>query len=1407
MLKNILGFSKLSLRFLPFVVLCIALQKANLPKKRRYRQLPMIPLAVVFCIILIFKAEAFTSRVYRLIDVLKQWIPILDRFDWKYWTLLATNMLVCGLWLSVKGVLLPIIDSVWALIGETIRRVLPPKDILVYEYDEDENAYYLSENWGQIKWLYFFFYYAVVIYGTLLMVMNYYFQRTLPVFSYRFYPVYGIIIFCEIASCLSGITRSEHEEKKSEEEKKEEKQNDYTGLMGRYLELFRDRILLEEVNRRKDDVSETPEQIVDQLKKSPDNVEKAFGDYLQRELDLGTDMPVEYILSSKDMLHGRSVLFANPFYRDLTGSVFFPFNISLLKHTNGLILLGRDGIENEIRDWLLEGFENVCHVPEFWRIGIISETSIADFDIGILSLKDMNNITVLNRHKAFFSEVGFVLMLEPSRIVTMNQLALSILSYMIESDGKEVVYCGCDRNTDGAVDALSHILRTSITQVGATVASSKLSTVLAWNIDGDFLQHKLFRNIVRYLGGGISIASVSLKHGIDKVSWYADQSMPVEDIRWIAGQYYAPITEYAGLISSQDSLYRSIHFESNLWGSQSEKDQCLIVEDEYCNLFEAGRQFSTRAREQTFLHVLTSNYMLRDYMCANPAIFKADPKAIPQIVADFARTRRNCVMQLIMLLIGNRVSDTQIEDLFASAQIHEKITRDLLDSLIGEFYDVSGYGALVCELDSEDEYDTATADIVQRKIFTISNDRFVSAYASELRTAYYLSEDDEAMEHFLGGRLKGQVYQTFLPGQFVTLSGKYYEVLGIETRGMERADMLVVRRAADHITNRRYYRQLRTYRLDKAGWENHYDKYRSERTLGGTVVSSSYIDMTVSTRGFLEMNSFNNLARASKSDIQDIPDRVYRRKYALRIILPNVTDQVRTQITLMMNEVFRTVFPECYEYITAATDTSWNTELSSIGLTSVTGNCDKEAIYILEDSQIDLGLTIAVERYLLKILQIICDYCDWQLERIREDKAEAEEDDVATGETGNKEGILEEGSEKKSFIRRCIDRIQSFFGKLFKRRKKTWGPSESNTEEKAESNGEENVGEGTQDSDVEQSEAFSLGSMTDCTTGSTFDGEEETGTVKRNEGQSSSTDDGVDTASDGTSDSEATKKEEFTKAGRQAYYLQFGFDRFPDYIDVQAVYDYLASLGIKDNPFGKVRKGTDIINEIEKTYHPEDKSRVICDFCGVDVTGMEHDVLKDGRCRCPSCTASAVKTIEEFSDIFLDVRQTMERQFGIDMNIPIKVKMVSATTLARVGKYRFRPSNGFDSRYAGLAVADRGGYTLFVENGAPEDNTRETIAHELTHIWQFKNWNYSEIVKKHGRQGQKEIYEGMAVWVSIRYMMLTNRIAHAKRSEIGFSRRNDEYGIGYLRYQKKYGSACEIINRKKTPFREADKVL
>ena len=100
-----------------------------------------------------------------------------------------------------------------------------------------------------------------------------------------------------------------------------------------------------------------------------------------------------------------------------------------------------------------------------------------------------------------------------------------------------------------------------------------------------------------------------------------------------------------------------------------------------------------------------------------------------------------------------------------------------------------------------------------------------------------------------------------------------------------------------------------------------------------------------------------------------------------------------------------------------------------------------------------------------------------------------------------------------------------------------------------------------------------------------------------------------------------------------------------------------------------------------------------------------------------------------------------------------------------------------------------------------------TMVHEMTHIWQYLNWNDQEILRTYGQEQNLEIYEGMAKWVEIQYAYLIGEPATAKREEMITRTRDDAYGKGFIKYAERYPLSTGPLNGSGTPFDQIKKPL
>jgi hypothetical protein len=270
--------------------------------------------------------------------------------------------------------------------------------------------------------------------------------------------------------------------------------------------------------------------------------------------------------------------------------------------------------------------------------------------------------------------------------------------------------------------------------------------------------------------------------------------------------------------------------------------------------------------------------------------------------------------------------------------------------------------------------------------YRVAGSEELDAMLEHLRAAYFFVEDEREKTAYIGALLYGHVYQAMLPGQFLTYGGKYYEVQSIG-RIRER-EGVVLRRAADHIRDRRVYRQIRTIHLadfepnpaagarltvDKVEAQPHGDGYTHVNRIE---VTRSFATIRVETTGYLEMPSRSALGEARRIGVEDVPGREYRHKEVLEIRLPEIDAATRRTIVAVLNELFVSVFPNGHQYLTALTFDDGDDAGDLLDDLVVEGRSD--SIFIVEDSLVDLGLIVAVERNWRRLLEIVTDYLLWR---------------------------------------------------------------------------------------------------------------------------------------------------------------------------------------------------------------------------------------------------------------------------------------------------------------------------------------------------------------------------------------------------------------------------------------------
>ena len=1480
--NNIIEIIKTLLAIIPFILLCLASKKVNLKRQFRDRQFLMPIFALVFTVIVMFFLRDINNMLLNLIknipiwlnDLLNMpWIPegisgflkqpvsfladLINNLDLKYWIFYISNVVIVSAYMLYKKIFI----SIMQIINKKNRNLHNRVASIFYEYFPEKDVWCIKNEFVQARTFSKTVYYVVVVLMSLIMLASGRMYVS-GILADIFYPVFSVILVGEIYFFLDGVCRKEYLKDILGEDEDAYRTVNYS-LLRKYLRnIFGDKLLSENTNVNialSNDI--TNDEVLENLLSDSDPKVNSFATYYSALNKSGFELDHNFLNSSLDLLKGKSILFNNPFYKDLIPYAFYPMNRALLSHNKVLIILGRHSVEDDVIDWIHEGIETVTNIPFMWKVGILSETK-EDLDIGILTRSDVINIGIQNTNKEFLEQVGYVVILEPSKLITTAQVGLNLLVKRCRKDeDKNIVFCLCDKNCDGLVDAMSHILMTSITEVSATNKHKGTSSYMCWESDSDYIHHRLLPNISRYLGIGTELSFAALKNQVSHTVWYGGEAFPVKDMNWIARQYYYDLMKFAALPTSQEAMSDYYHTTSNFWSAEIQKNNYFTVEDEAFNMFEILRDFSTRSTEQGFVNVISPSYLLKDYMADNNTIFETDAKAIPYIVADFARTNRNVILGLLLLMSELGVDEETIKKELSLAglplhnirkQLWYEIYRtlssvDVVAELPQDYKDAMEYvynrnfvlknGSEVYTnsiIQKEERYNFERG---QMQIFYVIKDKgFIRNFVSNLKSASYVSEDEKGDKYYLGSELSDHIYQKLLPGQFFTYSGKYYEM-----QYVTHDRQVLVRRASDHIDGRPAYRQIRNYNISSLRAS---DSIGSVQDIGGLRITHMYADFSVSTDGYYRMDKYNDFSSAKKvsfgGEKSRIPNRSYNNKPVLKIDLPNIndslSDSVKYTITLLMNEVFKTLFAENQPYIVALTDDGYLSPENKVRpltytLTTDYADLSKESIYIIEDSNLDMGLLIAVERNLKRIFRIIEDYLTWNKQAIALSLRPPKEEEPVKLDPDQVD--FEEGKGKpdnifKRFFRKIakpFKKIGGFFKKIFGRKSKKKDKNDE-VDTVIETDTEENPEiPDNSDTPIVQPEKVDnedkIDEMPDDDMNSEDADNKETEEVVDLQEKTETEKDGSDTPAQSAnmpsdektyiveSDSKKEKKQfDFSRTPyHKRYYLLYGGDAEPDVIDTNGTLSYLKMLGLGNNPLKEARRGRKISKYVEATFQPNKKNARYCDFCGSEIYGVEYETLADGRDRCISCGRTAIKTEAEFIKIFEDVKRNLESFFGIKINTGIKVQMVNAAKLHKSLGKTFVPTADSDGRVLGVAINKKGHFTLMVENGSPRMMSMLTMAHELTHIWQYLNWDSKAILKKYGKALNLQIYEGMAKWVEIQYAYLINEPATAKREEIITVNRNDEYGFGYIRYKANYPISTGTVITRETPFMNVETPL
>lgn len=1385
----------------------------NTKRLYRARQIAMPVISVLYCLAGAIVLPAFYDKARNLLS------------RWQFTTnseVFVLNVILVVVFLIVKGIGCPVLSFIWEKFD-----LVKKTSIGIYDYNENYNEWFINRKYEGLRKIIRVLGWLGAVAAAVVLMIGWIVGSDSEKYLFCL-PCLLMIFIDELWCFLNGLTKFEYDHSVTGEDIEAFKIENYNRIREIYERLFTSPLLSSHTGCEFS-MYRGATQLLTDMESSENSADRIISKYFTT-YDDSFIWDADSVQAVRSLLHRRSVLFFNPFYRNLEAYLVLPIVNTLLNAKKCLVIAGRNSTSKDAVEWLTELLSNYSHLRSMWRVRELGAYE-PECDVGVLSSKQLYNVNILSANRDFFSEADFILLLEPSIMINTGQVGLSIVAREVCRYNDPPVFCICDRFSDGLVDTMSHLLRTEITDVCAMPVPRSIYSGMVWDAAGDFIRQKLFDKQTRFLGNGVELAAVAVKNQVPYVTWRGETKAPLKDIRWIAGQYHSTICRYMNLSTQQDSLYSKIHFVPSLWNARTEDEQFVIVEDEFCNMFSMMRTFLNCGNKQTFVNVLSENYLLRDYMRGNQQMFMSNPNSIPSIVPDYAKTERNTFYKLIILMALRPVSETEVADELKLAGCS---TDDLLQKLMDMMSRHTYVAEPVFEVTSVAD-DSVTSN-KKTNYFSISRDLFDRNFADSLKCAYYIVENEKSESEYIDAKLFGHVTQALLPGQYITYDGKYYVAKIISN-----SSGVVLRRAADMFTERKYYRQIRKYFFENL--QN--ASTVSARTIMDIHIATLCCDFSVKTTGYLEMCSNHDLRSAKVINFEDDPAyenyfRRYRNKNILQIRLPDAEPKVKFTICVLMYETFRSIFPDAWQYLAVLTQKpdEINEMLNYVNYVAE-GDIGEEFIYIVEDSDVDLGLLDAVERNLSRVFEIITDFIEWHYEKMHESPRKDPMPppiEIPTDEEKKRKGflsrlarsfkrmfgIVDKDDEKEITEKHCEEAEPEKAAEI-SAAETAEAASEPDPEadpfaeaDKAEA--EKNADEGTllktdAEEAAELDDSYSDDAKKDTPTEESKDTaaadigfDAEAYKVSIGEDPTIELENDIPFYRDDMTDDLDLQMDRVSKITKSRYqqecYLKFGFDEIDRCLPIDDVRAYFTARGWSDNSLTKARKRTPV-----ETTVIDVSAENQCDFCGMPLNGVCFERLADGRTRCNDCSMTSIDKLDDFVELFRRAEAMLETVYRVNMRVPIEIRVTDARTIARHVGMVFRPSTKVAERALGFAQKKNDQYKIFIENGSPRLAAINTCVHEMTHIWQYLNWKDSVILHIYRQKDSARtklardmLYEGMAMWSSIQLLYVMGEPQYARQQEYIARNRNDVYGIGFRLYCDRYGIRDDGETPRFTPF-------
>lgn len=793
----------------------------------------------------------------------------------------------------------------------------------------------------------------------------------------------------EMSSYFNGVIEDKNQkEEQKEPEAPESREDAWTDLDNEYRKLWQKQLL-----GRYNVANRYEKKIIQDILK-----QEVFTEKIAQKASGNKTNDFLYSRILSPIMRGEDIIIESCLLQSFSNIIVPIINIMFTASKRMMIVCDNQSTVKRCEKWLEE-------------LEIKSSISNSNIVIDVLNYENNESIKIDNNvdiylgtvdlalnSKAIFDNIDVVFCVNVDRIISESALSINLLASVLSSDRyDQVQYILFGNRVNGLKQTASQVFMRN--DFGYQVVNSSLENGLSanfWSTEKGWLQSAILPGFAsQYLGQLIPLAMPAFKYDINHVDIVAsgqsfgDQMVSLQTAQSLLKKY---------MNKDIVNLDEAITFAENENFLTLNDNSVVIVGDTNNNAALVLLNWLKYAKSNMFLNIVSTPYLLRDYLVSNMDFFIGNVEAVGNMLPVPKSNIKLSVYRLInQLCYGNVAEDTLLReiksqetdikvDTFENDQV--RFVTEALEDLTRKAFNTNIFftSYLTSERVSKDK------SMESKRYY-----KLLDSIKDELPERLFKNItfiDSEQFAKVLKRIPVFELYQNYLEGQYVSFDGKYYLIDKIDY------DNGIVELTYSPNNASVRYRQCR--RIENVIHRG-VNKELPVLKVRDSILKKSvlYADIEINTDGYYEFNNAISFAPGGFGYKKvDVKKKGLRRNYkSTNVLAINIQsgaiskmsekDRFKLSFTfsVLLNEIFETLFSNINQYIlvrNVVSNNSYLQEFSNNELVNLYRPIIDEnieggiTIYITEDTELEKGITdIIVNNFDNIIVKLLFDYLVW----------------------------------------------------------------------------------------------------------------------------------------------------------------------------------------------------------------------------------------------------------------------------------------------------------------------------------------------------------------------------------------------------------------------------------------------